>query len=203
MRYFVINGTFANKGPSLSFPPAPREPEYSFKLTPSASLLFQFSALTYNAHAIHLDAEYCRSIEGHRGLLVHGPLTLVLMLSAVRARVHPIVSGQEGNNVNPARYIHKFEYRNLAPLYAGEELRVCVRRNPQERVGDREQFSNWDVWVENSQGSMCVRGTAVTRGERLHRDQNGNEDDDDTDEMDEDDEVDSLRQSSNRLVTDM
>ncbi|CAK7272423.1 hypothetical protein SEPCBS57363_005122 [Sporothrix epigloea] len=132
---------------------------YSFSFTPSSTLLFQFSALTYNAHAIHLDVNYCRNIEGHRDLLVHGPLTLVLMLSAIRSR-------NASTEIPPSRFIRKFEYRNIAPLYAGEELRVCVRYNGQQSAGDeciaKDISGRWDAWVENSRGSICARGTAVT-----------------------------------------
>ncbi|CAK7226028.1 hypothetical protein SBRCBS47491_006087 [Sporothrix bragantina] len=138
---------------------SPREPEYSFSFTPTPTLLFQFSALSYNAHAIHLDLNYCRNVEGHRDLLVHGPLTLVLMLSAIRSR-------NTNSQVSPGRFIRMFEYRNIAPLYANEELRVCVRRNVQGRAGDERSVSEpsarWDVWVENNRGGICARGTAVT-----------------------------------------
>ncbi|MBW8799006.1 MAG: mesaconyl-C4 CoA hydratase [Streptomyces sp.] len=40
-------------------------------------LLFRFSALTYNAHRIHYDLDWCRR-EGYDGLVIHGPL-LALM----------------------------------------------------------------------------------------------------------------------------
>ncbi|CAK7274809.1 hypothetical protein SEPCBS119000_006362 [Sporothrix epigloea] len=137
-----------------------REPEYSFSFTPTPTLLFQFSALTYNAHAIHLDLDYCRNVEGHRALLVHGPLTLLLMLSAIRSRI-------PGRRFLSSRFIRKFEYRNIAPLYAGEELRVSVRCNGQQGAAEEssanEPFCRWDVWVENSRGGICARGTAITR----------------------------------------
>ncbi|CAK7213189.1 hypothetical protein SEUCBS140593_001762 [Sporothrix eucalyptigena] len=130
-----------------------KEPEYSFAFTPTPTLLFQFSALSYNAHAIHLDVNYCRNVEGHRDLLVHGPLILVLMLSAIRSR-------NTSSQIPPSRFIRTFEYRNIAPLYANEELRVCVRRNVLERAAE-EPSAQWDVWVENNRGSICARGTAI------------------------------------------
>lgn len=80
------------------------------------------------------------------------------MLSALRGA---IVSSSPTFNT---RSIYSFQYRNFAPLYASEELRVCTRRHRQGLLGHRGgRFAKWDVWVENSQGSMCVRGTAVTR----------------------------------------
>ena len=42
--------------------------------------LFGFSALTYNAHMIHYNESWTRNVEGHPGLVVHGPLNLINML---------------------------------------------------------------------------------------------------------------------------
>jgi 3-methylfumaryl-CoA hydratase len=38
----------------------------------SPTLLFRFSALTYNSHRIHYDRDYARDVEGYPGLLTHG-----------------------------------------------------------------------------------------------------------------------------------
>ena len=50
----------------------------------SPALLFRFSALTYNAHRIHYDRDYCRDVEGYPGLLTHGPLQALAMAEAAR-----------------------------------------------------------------------------------------------------------------------
>ncbi|KAG6164674.1 hypothetical protein E4U24_001981 [Claviceps purpurea] len=115
---------------------ARHEPTYSSTAIPSPKHLFFFSALTFNAHSIHIDPLYTRSVERHRGLLVHGPLTLALMLRELRGAVARIT------------------YRNLAPLYVGEPLRVCVREAKGEGLP-------WDVWVEGPDGGIAVKGTAV------------------------------------------
>jgi hydroxyacyl-ACP dehydratase HTD2-like protein with hotdog domain len=134
---------------------APVGPDYSFTLVPDAMLLFHFSALTYNAHAIHLDPEYAREREGYKERLVHGPLTLVLMLAALRACLAP----EEGR-----AYVKSIEYRNLAPLYVGEEMRVCVREMGVDKGLEREK--RWQVWVEGPGGGMAVKGTAVSASRR-------------------------------------
>lgn len=54
---------------------------------PDERLLFRISALTANAHRIHLDSPYCRDVEGYPGLVVHGPLLALLMMELVRSRV--------------------------------------------------------------------------------------------------------------------
>jgi len=135
---------------------APARPDYSFTLVPDAMLLFHFSALTYNAHAIHLDPEYAREREGYKERLVHGPLTLVLMLAALRACLAP---------EEERAYVKSIEYRNLAPLYVGEEMRVCVREMGVDKGLEREK--RWQVWVEGPEGGMAVKGTAVSASRRL------------------------------------
>jgi len=39
-----------------------------------STLLFRYSALTFNGHRIHYDIDYAKEIEGYEGLVVHGPL---------------------------------------------------------------------------------------------------------------------------------
>ena len=55
---------------------------WSETFLPTTVTLFQFSALTHNAHRIHYDHPYATEVEGCPGLLVHGPLTALLLLDA-------------------------------------------------------------------------------------------------------------------------
>lgn len=82
----------------------------------SATTLFRFSALTFNGHKIHYSVPWCREVEGHRGLVVHGPLNLLLMVELWREVVG------EGKVVVPK----SVEYRATHPLYAGEPYRICM-----------------------------------------------------------------------------
>lgn len=108
-------------------------------------LLFRYSALTYNAHAIHLDPQYCREVEGHRGLLVHGPLSFTLVMTSLRAWLQERSRGKE-----QVRFV---EYRNLSPLYCGEPLRVA---------GLERAKGKWDVWAETIEGGVALKGTVRT-----------------------------------------
>ncbi|OLN81469.1 Mesaconyl-C(4)-CoA hydratase 2 [Colletotrichum chlorophyti] len=134
--------------PDVDGPPAtrrslkpPHEPTSSLTLTPTQNLLTNFSALTYNAHAIHLDPAWAAR-EGHPATLVHGPLTLALVLAFLGRR----------------REVRWFGYRNLAPLYCGREMTLCVR--DKGLSGERER--RWDVWVVSEDGGMAVKGNATT-----------------------------------------
>lgn len=63
------------------------------QVNPSATLLFRYSALTFNGHRIHYDAPYVRNEEGYPGLIVHGPMQatmLVQFAETIRAR-HPSI----------------------------------------------------------------------------------------------------------------
>ena len=49
------------------------------RITPTPTLLFRYSALTFNGHRIHYDAPYAREMEGYSGLVVHGPMLATLL----------------------------------------------------------------------------------------------------------------------------
>lgn len=139
----------------------PYAPEFTYSLRPDATLLFHFSALTYNAHAIHLNPEYAHDVEGYKGLLVHGPLSLVLMLAALRASLVQLQTASAAGNPLRMPGVKSIRYSNLAPLYVDEEMKVCLRRTRPD--GDE---LGWDVWVEGPEGGLAVKGTAVTTGVR-------------------------------------
>jgi 3-methylfumaryl-CoA hydratase len=86
---------------------------WSRVVTADTRLLFRFSALTFNAHRIHYDRDYARDVEGYPGLVVHGPLTAMLLLDLVRRHT--------------ARPVVAFAFRGQAPLFDGAPLRLVGR----------------------------------------------------------------------------
>ncbi len=97
----------------------------------SSTDLFRYSALTFNGHRIHYDADYARQVEGYTGLVVHGPLLAQhLMLMAEDA-------------LGPLQH---FRFRATSPLIAGEDARFC-------RAGTR-------LWVAGPDGRMCMEAEA-------------------------------------------
>ena len=58
-------------------------------------LLFRFSAVTANAHRIHYDHPYATEVEGYPDLVVHGPLTAILLAELARTR-----RGQDAHEVS-------------------------------------------------------------------------------------------------------
>lgn len=59
---------------SKSVQAEPWAPIRRFEITPTSTLMFRYSALTFNGHRVHYDHEYATNVEGYDGLLVHGPL---------------------------------------------------------------------------------------------------------------------------------
>ncbi|KAF2115132.1 hypothetical protein BDV96DRAFT_600264 [Lophiotrema nucula] len=131
----------------IRYLPSPENPDFSKSLTPDPALLFRFSALTFNAHAIHLDPQYAREVEGHKNLLVHGPLSLTLMLAHMEKHLRM--------GKGPPQVIESIAYRNVAPLYCGEEMRLCLRK----KSGKEVEESVYDIWVEGPTGGTAVKGT--------------------------------------------
>lgn len=80
--------------------------------------LFRFSALTFNPHKIHYSLPWAREVEGHKDIVVHGPLNLITILDLWRD-VHR-ASFKEPTAVVPKR----ITYRATSPLYAGDEYTV-------------------------------------------------------------------------------
>lgn len=91
--------------------------EWEIEVSPS--LLFRFSALTYNAHRIHYDRDYARDVEGYPGLLTHGPLQALAMAEAARAPDHADHAGSLA-----------FDYRLISPLFDFQGLVVSAAARP-------------------------------------------------------------------------
>ncbi|MBX2885765.1 MAG: MaoC family dehydratase N-terminal domain-containing protein [Granulosicoccus sp.] len=92
-----------------------RTPEIMW-ITPSVAALFRYSALTYNAHRIHYDREYCQRIEQYPGLVFHGPLSATLMATLAQ-------SGW-------SKPLKSFEFRAVSPVFDTD--RFVIRNNRTE-----------------------------------------------------------------------
>lgn len=85
-------------------------------LTPSETLLFRYSALTFNTHRIHYDAPYAQDVERYRGLVVHGPLIASLLLQLA-------AEAFGGNKLS------RFNFRAVSPAIGGEPLTLALKQS--------------------------------------------------------------------------
>ena len=93
---------------------APPSGDWREAVVPSPTLLFRYSAVTFNGHRIHYDWPYVTETEGYSGLVVHGPLIATLSLGAFC-------------RANPQACLRRFAYRGLRPLVAPEPFEVAGR----------------------------------------------------------------------------
>jgi 3-methylfumaryl-CoA hydratase len=129
-------------------PPMPPEPSgvtfdasawgATRSFTPNETLLFRYSALTFNSHRIHYDLPYAQREEGYRGLVVHGPLTATLLLDLARREL--------GDNV-----LASFAFRGLSPAICGEALHLVMR------VKD----GGWELGAYASDGRAVMSAVAA------------------------------------------
>ena len=100
-------------------PAAPPAPAHRWHVDANPVMLFRYSALTFNGHRIHYDLPYSTEIEGHGGLLVHGPLQATLMLN-LASQIH-------------GKQPQKMAYRGVSPLVCGAP--ITVDADPAEPAG--------------------------------------------------------------------
>jgi 3-methylfumaryl-CoA hydratase len=125
--------------PASSAPLAPATAAWRRELSADPVLLFRFSALLFNAHRIHYDADYCRNEAGYPGLLVHGPLQALLLLDLLRR--------------HERRAVRRFDYRALHPIYHFE--RFTVNGEP---CADGARA---ELWSANAAGRYAMKASAA------------------------------------------
>jgi hydroxyacyl-ACP dehydratase HTD2-like protein with hotdog domain len=97
--------------------------------------LFRFSAITANSHRIHYDESYATGVEGHPGVLVHGPLLAMLALELPRRYA-------------AGRRVTSYAYRLRRPAVSGSDLVATVVE---------KQPDHWSVDVRAS-GVVTLTG---------------------------------------------
>lgn len=104
---------------------------------PDTTQLFRYSALTFNGHRIHYDADYCRAVEGYADPVVHGPLVATMLAGFAQE-----VAG---------RPLRSFVYRGLQPALLGAPLSLHL-------AADREKML---AWCRLANGQTCMRAEAT------------------------------------------
>lgn len=124
----TADGTVLHEEQDIVYRAAPREPgtaqistgeenstpaERTRRVTADATQLFRFSALTFNAHRIHYDRDYCRNVEGYPGLVVQGPYTAMLLMD------HFL-------KAHPGERVARFSFRAQRPLFDTAPFDLCL-----------------------------------------------------------------------------
>jgi 3-methylfumaryl-CoA hydratase len=111
------------------------EPDWREQVELDSRHLFRFSALTFNTHRIHYDRDWAREVEGLDDLLVHGPLTRMLLLDA---------AVRHAPDARPAAYT----FRALAPVLVDTPFTVA----------GHDEDGVTEVFALDGQGGLLARG---------------------------------------------
>jgi 3-methylfumaryl-CoA hydratase len=115
--------------------------QWSRRVEPDTTLLFRYSALTFNGHRIHYDQAYARNEEGYPDLVVHGPLTATLLQ-------------QFALEHGAGRSLARFDFRGVAPLLVGRSFQLEGRE-----VDD----GSLELWARGPDGELAMSATARFR----------------------------------------
>lgn len=124
--------------------PAPQKPpsgpSWAWEIRPEETLLFRYSALTFNGHRIHYDRRYATEVEGYPGLVVHGPLIATLLLELLR------------RNLADAN-VASLSFRAVRPLFDTAPFSVCGKVASDGKSAQ--------LWATDSEGWLAMDATVV------------------------------------------
>jgi 3-methylfumaryl-CoA hydratase len=131
--YILLDGQHVQ---SKSTPPNPDfqipKPDFQTQITPDETLLFQYSALGFNSHKIHLDRYYAQNMEGLPDLVVNGGLATLLLTEFMR------------NNLGME--IMDIKVKHIAPLFCNRPLTITAE---QSEIG-------WQFKIYNENNVVAV-----------------------------------------------
>jgi 3-methylfumaryl-CoA hydratase len=81
---------------------------------PDETLLFQYSALGFNSHKIHIDRAHARNVEGFPDLVVNGGLATLLLTEFLRQEIGAVPSS--------------IKVRHVAPLFCGRPITMVANK---------------------------------------------------------------------------
>lgn len=120
----------------------PPDATWTREIRPEETLLFRYSALTFNGHRIHYDRRYAIEVEGYPGLVVHGPLIATLLLDLLR------------RNLADAD-VATLSFRAARPLFDVAPFSVCGKVASDGKA--------MQLWAKDSEGWLAMDATVQLR----------------------------------------
>ena len=117
-------------------PEVPIDALWTREVVPDSTLLFRYSALTFNGHRIHYDIDFCRDQEGYPGLVFHGPLTATMLLELAMAQ-------------NPNQLPETYEFRAYSPLFDNEPFTLNGKMDGSKAI----------MWASNPDNCLAMQAT--------------------------------------------
>jgi 3-methylfumaryl-CoA hydratase len=117
----------------------PIKAEFQKQVIPDETLLFQYSALGFNSHKIHLDKHYAQQIEGFPDLVVNGGLATLLLTEFMRTDL----------GIKPA----DIKVKHLAPLFCNRPMTLTANQTE----------SGWQLNIYDDRNQMAVEASVMTK----------------------------------------
>ena len=136
-RHDIVYRDLPRAAPATPAEAPPTAFDWQEVIEPNSTLLFRYSALTFNGHRIHYDLDFCRLEEGYPGLVVHGPLIATYLLDLPRRHL-------------PQRRVTHFSFRALRPLF----------HNAPFTVKAAQQGNQLRLWAEGPDGGLSFTAEA-------------------------------------------
>ncbi len=116
---------------------APDGATWRHEIRPDPTLLFRFSALTFNASRIHYDRPYVTEVEGYPGLIVNARLIALMLMERCTTEI-------------PAARLAGFDFRFIRPLF--DTAPFTLAGKPDDGA--------IDLWAMDSEGHLAMSATA-------------------------------------------
>jgi crotonobetainyl-CoA:carnitine CoA-transferase CaiB-like acyl-CoA transferase/hydroxyacyl-ACP dehydratase HTD2-like protein with hotdog domain len=88
---------------------------FQVQMIPDETLLFQYSALGFNSHKIHLDRNYAQNVEGLPDLVVNGGLATLLLTEFLRKTLNLEIAD--------------IKVKHIAPLFCNRTMTLAAEKN--------------------------------------------------------------------------
>jgi 3-methylfumaryl-CoA hydratase len=129
--YILLSDKKASQNDEKTISP-PIEAKCQIQLIPDETLLFQYSALGFNSHKIHLDRDYAQNVEGLPDLVVNGGLTTLLLTEFIR--------------INLGLILTDIKVKHIAPLYCNRPLTLTAEKGE----------TDWKLNVYDDNNTLAV-----------------------------------------------
>ncbi|MCA8927071.1 MAG: hypothetical protein KDC18_03325 [Alphaproteobacteria bacterium] len=128
------------KSSTTAFREAPTESDWQETHHFSEALNFRYSAVTWNAHRIHYDADYTRDVEGYPHTVQNGGLTMQTVTDAACRHNGGVIDGLDA--------------RLTKPINVGDTVTIL----------GRHEGTNEACWIADRHGHLCAEMTVSFGG---------------------------------------
>jgi 3-methylfumaryl-CoA hydratase len=146
------NPTRSQSQKPINVSPYPEPGQWHRQCRPDTTLLFRYSALTFNGHRIHYDQDHCRQVEGYENLVIHGPLNATLLAGLAQDVLQGLTktSGDHNDHGPAQRQLRHFVYRGLQAATLGTTLHYNAN-------AEKDRLS---LWVHRDDGVVSMQAEA-------------------------------------------